>query len=851
MIRGAFIVCKRELAALFLSPVALVFLGMFLLLSGFLTFMAGGFFELGQANLDAFFMWHPWLFLFFAPAIAMRLWSSEKQSGTLELLFTMPLSPGSAILGKFFAAWLLTGTALLLTFPAVLTVNYLGSPDNGVIAAGYLGSWLMAGACVAVASACSARTRHAVAGFLPAVGILLFLLLAGWPPVTNLLAPHLGERVVDGIAEMSIITHFESMRRGVIDIRDVLYFVSIILLGLAATRVFLRPFGGVGALNSMPALLLLALLLIGGNWVVDKIPARMDWTSGRIFTLSQGTLDLLKSPPAPVEARLYATRGKDMPGFLKAHSARVEEMLAEFAERSGGNLRVRILEPLPDSPEEDAARLDGVMPQLLSNGKKVYLGLSFRSLDRTRSISFLLPARDRLLEYDLASAIAEATQEKQRVVGLISPLALSPAQQAQPVEALPGQEWVVHSEWNRRFDLRPLSIDLDAIPPDIEVLVLVHPKNLPDRTLRAVDRFMTSGGRLLAFLDPLSPFDNRDPIGMFSEPEPSNLEPLLSAWGIRFRSDQLVADPVFATDTARGRHPAILSLDETSLSAEDPATAESDSATVVFSGVFEGAAKPGLEETVLLRSSNRAVLVNPVEARDGGEALLPRVSESTSGEERALAIRLTGNFPPAFAENGKVSSPLPGAAVLFGDSDFLRDAVAVREIAAPGGQRLFVPANGNLPIAEAAIENLLGDSRLISLRGRASRNHPFTVLKLMQTRAEDAFGEKLAELEEMLSATEKRLNALQQPVPEGGAVVLSDEQQRELSEFRKEESRIRAEIREVRRGLRAEIEKMQNRITWINIASVPVMLVLFVIVSVSLRHHRRNRSRGEKRKDSR
>ena len=236
-------ITKRELGAYFASPVAYVFIVIFLLLNGFFTFMVGGFFERGEASLaGSFFLWHPWFYLFLVPAVGMRLWADERRVGTLELLLTMPIAPWEAIVGKFLASWLFLGLALLLTFPVVFTVNYLGSPDNGVIFAAYLGSWLMAGAYLAVSCITSAITRSQVVSFIISVVACLFLILAGFPPVINLLqnlTPH-GQWLVDVVTSFSVITHFEGFQNGVLDSRDIIFFLSVIGFSLFTTSVILR-----------------------------------------------------------------------------------------------------------------------------------------------------------------------------------------------------------------------------------------------------------------------------------------------------------------------------------------------------------------------------------------------------------------------------------------------------------------------------------------------------------------------------------------------------------------------------------------------------------------------------------
>jgi len=234
-------ITKRELGAYFSAPLAYVFIVIFLLLCGFFTFMVGGFFERGEASLvRPCFDWHPWCYLFLVPAVGMRLWAEERRVGTIELLLTMPITAWQAILGKFLASWLFLGLALALTFPVVITVNYLGSPDNGVILSGYIGSWLMAGAYLAVSCMTSAMTRAQVVSFIIAVVLCLFLILAGFPPVINLLETWAAPWLVDVITSFSVITHFDGFQKGVLDFRDIIFFLSVMVFCLFTTSVILR-----------------------------------------------------------------------------------------------------------------------------------------------------------------------------------------------------------------------------------------------------------------------------------------------------------------------------------------------------------------------------------------------------------------------------------------------------------------------------------------------------------------------------------------------------------------------------------------------------------------------------------
>ena len=235
-------ILKRELAGYFATPVAYVFIVIFLLLAGFFTFQLGDFDDdgNGQASLAGFFGWHPWLYLFLIPALSMRLWAEERKQGTIELLMTLPITLSQAVLGKFLAAWLFAGVALALTFPMWLTVNYLGDPDNGTIVAGYVGSFLMAGGFLAIGSAVSAVTKNQVIAFVLSVSLCLVFLLTGFPPFIEFFSGWLPTPVVDAIASFSFFTHFDGLSRGLVELRDLVFFGSLIAMALFLNALILE-----------------------------------------------------------------------------------------------------------------------------------------------------------------------------------------------------------------------------------------------------------------------------------------------------------------------------------------------------------------------------------------------------------------------------------------------------------------------------------------------------------------------------------------------------------------------------------------------------------------------------------
>src|SRR5215469_8070177 len=429
-------VAKRELAGYFSSPVAYVFIVIFLLLTGFFTFTIGDFFERGQANLDSFFMWHPWLYLFLVPCVGMRLWAEERRVGTIELLLTKPVTLWQAIIGKFLASWIFLGLSLALTFPVIMTVNYLGSPDNGVIVGAYLGSLLMAGAYLAISCMTSAMTRNQVISFILSVVICLFLVLCGYPPVTGLLNRLDKPWLVDLVSSLSVMTHFQSFATGLVDTQDIVFFLLIIAFALFANgviilnhqassdrlikrKVFERIIYSAGGTVAMFVVMLSAYIVAGA------LKARVDITQGREHTLSAGTKRILDSLDSRVTVRFYCTEaGNSMPPQLKAYAQRVEVTLHEYERESKGHVVVEKLDPQPDSEAEDSARVDGIdgRPTGPFGSDKVYMGIAVSLLDQKFVLPWLSPDRERLLEYDLSRAIDRVASASRPVIGVMTEL---------------------------------------------------------------------------------------------------------------------------------------------------------------------------------------------------------------------------------------------------------------------------------------------------------------------------------------------------------------------------------------------------------------------------------------------
>jgi ABC-type uncharacterized transport system involved in gliding motility auxiliary subunit len=592
------------------------------------------------------------------------------------------------------------------------------------------------------------------------------------------------------------------------------------------------------------------LLLVAVNLIAAQAKQRIDLTAEKAYTLSPGTRAILAKLDGPVQIRLYCTRDtKTMPVTLANYAQRVEDLLGEYTQVSKGKIAVQRLDPTPDSDAEDSARLDGVEAQPLRGGERAYLGLSVSMLDQKQAVPLLTPDRERLLEYDVSRAIARVMVSKKPVVGVMSALPVMGEMNPMMMrrEQNESRPWAFISELQRDFDVKQVELTTDKVPDEIKVLVVIHPKEISDATQFALDQFVLRGGQLVAFVDPLCALDRPQvPNGGLPPPSSSTLDKLFKAWGVDFPAGQVAADLEYAASMRGERNPTVLALNETAMNKDDVLTADADNLIMAFTGVFTGTPVAGLTKTDLIKTSKRSQLVDAMMASFGAAQIANDFK--ASGTQYPLAIRLAGRFKTAFPDGKpKPAQPKPAqpkpeekpadagflkesthptTVVLVGDADMIQNAVAVRELQTLGGEPLIIPVNGNLGFAQGAVEQLAGDSNLIAVRSRASRERPFTVVQKMQADAEANYRSKIKELESSLADTQRKMNELQRSKDAGQRFILSPEQQEELANFRKTEADVKTQLKEMRRKLRAQIDSLENRIKWINIAGMPVVVIL-------------------------
>jgi ABC-type uncharacterized transport system involved in gliding motility auxiliary subunit/ABC-type transport system involved in multi-copper enzyme maturation permease subunit len=849
-------VYKREFAAYFASPLAAVFIVIFLMLAAAFTFYFGGFFEAGQADLQAFFRFHPWLYLLLVPAIAMGLWAEERKSGTLELLLTQPLTLWQAVLGKFFAAWSILALALALSFPLWVTVNWLGEPDNGVILAGYLASLLMAGAFLAIGGCLSAATRSQVLAFILAALVSLLFLLAGFPLALDPLRAWLPQAAIDAAASLSVLTHFQAIQRGVLDLRDVLYFVLMIVAWMVATVLVIEiRKGSVKRVAPWIALPVLALAFASAVWVSGALlrGARADLTEQRQYTLSDGTVRILRGLKSPITLQLYYSEraAAGQPQF-RVYAQRVRELLEEMVARSGGRLSLEHVDPDAFSDEEDTATGLGLRAVPLPNsGETLFFGIVGRNADDEESVMpFLEPAKEVFLEYDLAKLVTTLSDRRKPVLAVLGDLNTGP--NLDPLTGQPNAGWMVDRQLREFFDLRRLQAAPSSIGDDVDLLLLIHPKSPGPETEYAIDQFVLRGGRLLVFVDPDAEADPRgnalDPLAP-NATRASDLPTLFRAWGLGFDPNRVVLDAQNALQVQPDpsappqRNLAILGLHATDMNQRDVVTAALETVNLSSAGALTLLPGSTLKLEALLQSSRSAMLADAPRVREAAsDPGLLNQGFQPDGVSHVLAGRLTGPLKSAFPERSgpghRSASAKPVNIIVVADTDILSDRLWVERQDFLGQAVANAFAN-NADFVYNAADNLVGNEDLIAVRTRPTTSRPFVRVDVVRRAAEAQFESKQERLQAQLEDLEQKLSTLQPTGPNGETPTLGAEQKKQVAAFQQQRANARKELRAVQRGLNADIQSIGDRLKAINILAMPLLVALFGILLAWRRRARR------------
>lgn len=611
------------------------------------------------------------------------------------------------------------------------------------------------------------------------------------------------------------------------------------------------------------ALVVIAVLFVAVMLLVNVLfrGARVDLTQNHLYTLSDGTRNILGSIDEPINLYLfYSDKGTQSLPQLRAYATRVREMLQEMSARAGGKIKLEVIDPLPFSEDEDRATSFGLQSVPVSAaGDKVFLGLAgTNSTNGQASIPFLQPDKEAFLEYDVAKLIHELETPKKPVVGLLSSLPIAAGFDAQTRQMR--QPWAVDQQWTQLFEMRPVNAEnLKEIDKDISVLVVVHPKQLTDDAQYAIDQFVLRGGHLLAFVDPNAELDDsgadpNNPMAAMMADKSSDLPRLFKAWGIEYDPKKVVLDraralPIsVAEGQAPVRHPGILGLTDSDLNRDEVVSANLDTINVSSAGYFELSKDAKDAKLIpLIQTTSEAMSVGSDRLRMLADPSTLMSGYKAAGTPFVIAARLTGKFKTAFperkGEGALAESKEEGQVVLVADTDILSDRLWV-QIRPFFGQQIMNAFANNGDFAVNALDTLAGSSDLISIRGRATSQRPFGTVDALKRNADERFRAKEQELQKELSDTERKLTELQSAKSQDQAQILSPEQKAELDKFLKRKLEIRKELRQVRRQLDAEIESLGTRLKIVNIVLIPLLLTFAALAFAWWRAQRRRQAQG-------
>jgi ABC-type uncharacterized transport system involved in gliding motility auxiliary subunit len=603
------------------------------------------------------------------------------------------------------------------------------------------------------------------------------------------------------------------------------------------------------------AILFLALTILSGAALRGM---RVDLTEQGLYTLSEGTVNILEDIEEPITLEFYFSEdaSADLP-MVRNFARRVQELLDEMAERADGKLRVRRIDPEPFSEAEDQAASYGLEAVPVgSGGDSLYLGIvGTNTIDGLEVLPFLSPAREQFLEYELARMVYLLSRPDKPRAALLSGIDMDGGMDMQTGQRR--EPWAIHEQINEMFEVASVGPDDETLPADLDVLVLVHPQGLSEPLLADIERFLAEGGRLLAFVDPWAesamPDNPNDPMASMNMDRGSDLAELFEAWGLDFSAERFVADAGLAlqVNTAQSqrpvRHVGILGVTRDNMNPEDVITGELDAVNMASVGRLALAEDSPLSLEPLMSSSRQAGLLDAERLQFLADPSELMDQMGATGEEYTLAARVRGSVPRAFgthAGDPAAEDRYALNAIVVADVDMLADRYWVQR------QRFFgttmlEPFADNGDFVINAIDNLIGNADLISVRSRATSNRPFTLVESLRREAEQNLRATEQRLEAELAEAEQRLTELQQARGDTDLDILTEEQEAELDRFMERRLEIRRELRQVRRELDQDIEALGTRIKIVNIALMPALITVFAL-GMAWRRRRSKRRRGER-----
>ena len=835
-----FTITKTEFKRFFISPLAYIYLVAFLLLNGSFTIYVGDFFNRGQAELNSMFSFIPWIYLIFIPGISMRLWAEEFRLGTVVSLMTLPVTTSNFVWGKFLAAWLFCGLGLILTFPFWIMINILGTPDNAVVLSGYLGCFFLSGCMLSISQTMSALTKNQVIALVLSVFANLIFFLSGLEFVLSVFRGFSSQTLIDLISSFSFLTHFNAIANGLLELRDLVFFGSIIILFNTTTIMIVnfKTSGTSGWLQSSSRwtyILAFALMLFGftginlaANSYLRDI--QYDFTQNKIYTLSHSTQDLLKNMPRQVTAKVYYTPllGQRNPE-IRLLMDRLYLLLKKYQRLSNGRFNFNIYYPQMLDDTEDLAIASGLQPiPLIDLNQNGYLGLTLTDeTGKSQTIPMFTLERGAFLEQDLTSKLYQLFYPKSNL-GIISSLPIFD----QIDETMPNrvtQQWEIIKQISEFYNIKQIKTGED-FNEDMDALMLIHPQNLSPDIIEHIVTYTLKGGNSLVLLDAAAEAPR-----LFSSTNndlrPSQLGELSRLWNFEYFPDIVVADldnsitvdatndyrtnPNFTQDVIQ------FSPKSKNINANETETSGLKNLLFASASVIQPKDLNKISFIPLITSSrNSALMPADVVRRGMNPADILRWFKSDN-QTKTIAAKIISK-----------DQTKPFTIIAVTDTDFIYDSFWTKPTSIlNNAYNIPILDNGNFILN--SLEILSNRPSLADIRGKSTSSHPFGDIERMRRDNQLRFKLKEAEILKKIEQTNQRINEVWEKKDFEQRNIFSADERAVISNYRQELNLLRQELSQIRQELNSNIHAIETKIKLIGIYLIPALILLGFLIVIS------------------
>lgn len=825
---------RHEWRQLTYSPLTIIFQVGFLLTLATAIFVIGDFFSTDLVVMDLQWTFLPWVANVFIPALAMRAFHGHNNEGSMELTLSLPLSASSITIGKWLTGSFILLVTLAMTFPFAVTIAHLGSPDWGIIIAGYIGASLLLSSAYAVSMLAAALCREQIAAFVLGLGFLLVLMLldSGLGELT-ILPPAL-QWFADTLYLASPRHWLDEMAEGRIDLAGLVYFIALIGLTLGATSVLLARFRRNAALNlasvctriSMVAGGIVAIMGLSG--LLSGVPVALDLTQQKSFSLHDETIHIVQQTRSisktPIEIKLFYNKDETaVPARIRQHVRRVESLLDQFENYAEGGIMVSKITVEPDSVTEESALLDGIQRVPMSSGDSLYFGATFQLGDRHAAISYFDDRRAELLEYDLALAVSNLARKNTPKIGILSSLFI-PRNVDEPRPGL-----AILEELKNQYDIAIIPYFGDSLPNDLDALLVIDTPVLKSEMLRAIDAHVMAGKGLMVMVDPhqrLNRGNARLEAAPISQTDIFTIIDLLATYGIQFDQSKVIGDTsmaanVVGNDGNQINYPYWLRVRPDVLSTTHSTTADLNELLFAEAGHFRLSLPDNsdLTATSLVTTSSDSGSQDRKAFRSSAPDQLAASFKADGVGARSIAIHLAGALPTAFGGDSRASS---ASIFALADTDWIYDPMSLQG-SGEGGAAFLRPLNDNFAFMLNMVEFLAGDSRLLGIRSRGNLVRSFTLVEGMMRDAQQIYKDTEANFINQIAKVEDSITEVLSLTGAKSVDELPVNLQDQIRDLQTMLLPLRQKLRQIRRSMRQDVETLFQQATIFNIVAGPLL----------------------------